>query len=116
MGLLLCSLPDPGLLLGKGKLSQGLQMSHGHARCHHTVSLTGSHLPQGSSAQEGSTTLGLEPRLLGRLVGVSLGGDSVTSGNGSDGKTPAAKTTGYKRLGERERRPGRLPARPEKPP
>lgn len=71
---------------------------------------------QGSSAQEGGTTLGLEPRLLGRLVGVSLGGDSVTSGNGSDGKTPAAKTAGYKRLGERERRPGRLPARAEKAP
>lgn len=47
--------------------------------------------------------LGLELRLLGRLVGVSLGGDSVTSGNGSDGKTPAAKTAGYKRLGGRER-------------
>lgn len=43
---------------------------------------------RGSSAQEGSTALGLEPQLPGRLVGANLGGDSAASGNGSDGKKP----------------------------
>lgn len=88
--------------------------------CHHAMSLTGSHLTapctRGSHAQEGSAVLGWEPRLPGRFVGVNLGGDSASSGNGSDGKNPTAKTPGHKGLEERERWPGRLPARGEKPP